>query len=170
MIRICPRTRPETIMRPINCPLLILAILVAACSDSGAAPEASAEAARDARNAGNVASAMAGSATGLVDTSDLPDFVEMYQGATPVMNMKTNDSGAAGGLLSYTTTAPITDVIAFHRASAARNGIEIKTETTTPDGMMLGGTSADESETLMVMIARGEAETTVSLTHATKSG
>ncbi|GGI88896.1 hypothetical protein GCM10007973_26580 [Polymorphobacter multimanifer] len=157
-------------MRPITAPLLPLAMLLAACSDSGAAPEASAEAARDARNAGNVASAMAGSATGLVDISDLPDFVEMYQGATPIMNMKTNDSGAAGGLLSYTTTAPITEVVAFHRASAKRNGIDFKTEAATPDGMTLAGTSADEARSLMVMIARGEAETTVSLTHARKTG
>lgn len=120
-------------------------------------------------NGKDVAIATAGAATGLVDTSDLPAFVEIYESGTPVMNMKSSDGPQSGGLLSYTVKAPIADVVAFHRASAKRSGITFKTEATTPDGMTLMGTNADETQTLMVIIASGE-ETTVSLTHSRKTG
>jgi hypothetical protein len=146
--------------------LLGFSLLLASCGGGDAAPEATAEA----ENAGNVASAVAGAATGLIDTSDLPAFVEIYEGGTPIMNMKSNDGGNAGGLLSYTVKAPIADVVAFHRASAKRAGIEFKTEAAAQEGMTLAGTSADESKSLMVIIVAGDGETTVSLTHGTKSG
>ncbi len=120
-------------------------------------------------NGKNVASAMAGAATGLVDTSDLPDFVEIYESGTPAMNMKASDNGQTGGMLSYTVKAPVADVVAFHRESAKRHGITFKTEATTPEGVMLAGTNADETETLLVNINAGE-ETMVALTHSRKTG
>ncbi|WP_439532470.1 hypothetical protein [Polymorphobacter sp.] len=145
--------------------LMISALLgLAACGSSEEkAVDASSS---DTERAGAVASAVAGAATGMVSTADLPDFVEMYEGGTPVMNMKTADGGNKGGLFSYSVDAPLADVVAFHRQSAEKAGIAISTEMAAQDSLTFGGADKDETRRLLTTISKGEDGVTVSLTYS----
>ena len=143
-------------------------LLLAACGDkeavdASAAPDSQAE-------AGEVASAVAGAATGLVSTEGLPKFVEMYEGGTPVMHMKTADGDKLGGLFSYTVDAPLADVVAFHRESMKKAGIEVTTEMSAQDSLSFGGTGKGEGMSVLTTIASGEEGVTVSQTYGQNGG
>lgn len=122
-------------------------------------------------NGKDVAIATASAATGLVDTSNLPDFVRVYEGATPVLNMNTNENGKRGGVFTYTVKASVADVVAFHREDFKAAGMEINTELASPGSIAIGGESADKSRTLFVTISGGEEgePTSVNIAHATKA-
>jgi hypothetical protein len=144
-------------------PLLILAACGGSNSDE-AAPSASADVA--------AATAVAGAANGLVDTSNLPDFVRIYEGATPVLNMTSNEDGKQGGILTYTVDAQVADVVAFHKQGFEAAGLKISTEMNSAGSVAFGGESEDKTRTLFITVAGGEGgePTSVNIAHGRKSG
>jgi hypothetical protein len=142
-------------------------LLLAAC---GGGEEATAPAPDSRADAGEVASAVAGAASGLVSTEGLPDFVEVYEGGTPVMHMKTGDAQKRGGLFSYSVDAPLEDVVAFHRESMKKAGISTTTEIAAQDSLSFGGTDSGETRQLLTTISKDESGVTVSQTYSLPAG
>ncbi|WP_416907686.1 MAG: hypothetical protein ACMVO5_11765 [Polymorphobacter sp.] len=141
---------------------VVLALLLTGCgSNDNVADSASSDAA-------TVADIAAQGATGLVDTSNLPDFVPVYEGATPIMNMTSQEGDNRGGVFAYSVDAPAADVIAFNRAAFEKAGIEISTEMSAPGGLSLGGQNKDKGLTLFVTITPGEngEPTSVNVSHS----
>jgi hypothetical protein len=125
------------------------------------------EAASDIETAGNVASATAGAVTGMVSTDDLPDFVVMMRGGTPVMHMKSSEGGNRGGVFSYTVEAPIAEVVAFHRSATKKAGIPVTMEMAGADTMTFGGSKEDEKKQLVTTVSgQSEGEVSVTLTYS----
>lgn len=122
-------------------------------------------------NGADVAIAAAGAASGLVDTSNLPDFVRIYEGATPVLNMSSNENGKKGGVITYTVKASVADVVTFYRETFKAAAMKINTEMTSPGSIALGGESEDKARTMFVTISGGEGgePTSVNIAHATKA-
>jgi hypothetical protein len=141
------------------------ALALAACG--GDKNEAASEAATDMERAGDVASATAGAMTGMVSTDDLPDFVVMMPGGTPVMHMKSSEGDTRGGVFTYTVEAPIAEVVAFHRSATQKAGIPISMEMAGADTMTFGGSNKDEKKQLVTTISgQVEGEVSVSLTYS----
>ncbi len=147
--------------------LIIPLLILTACGGSN-----SDEAAPSASNEVAMAKAVAGSATGLVDTSNLPDFVAVYEGATPVLNMTSNEDGKQGGVFTYTVNATVADVVAFHKQGFEAAGMKISTEMNSAGSVAFGGESEDKTRTLFVTITGGEGgePTSVNIAHARQSG
>lgn len=132
-------------------PLIVPLLILAACGGSSTDEVASSDSDEVA-----AASAVAGAAAGLVDTGNLPDFVSVYEGATPVLNMMTNEDGKQGGVFTYTVDATVADVVVFHRQGFEAAGMQISTEMNSAGSVAFGGENEDKTRTLFVTITGGE--------------
>jgi hypothetical protein len=144
--------------------------LLLLCACGGKEEGAVSDATDSAVEATEVARGMAGAMTGLVSTEGLPAFVEMYKGGTAVMHMRTGEGDKRGGVFTYSTDAPLADVVAFHRESMKKAGIDITTEMSAQDSVSFGGTGKDETLSLLTTIAVGEDGVTVSQTYSQTGG
>jgi hypothetical protein len=121
----------------------------------------------------SAAVALGKAAAGNVSATNLPDFVAMYRGATPSLNMRQRDKdGEVGGMFAYTVKADVADVLAFHRGLADKAGISFDTEMQMGTGLTLAGRSKDEAMTLALTLGTDEdsGEVTVTQTYADKRG
>ena len=160
-------TRPPRRL-PLAVSLAPALLLLAACGSDDKA--VTIDTSGDGPSVGEVARAMAGAGTSLVNTDDLPDFVQMYSGGTPVMHMKTTDGDNLGGLFSYNVDAPLEEVVAFHREALKQAGITITTEMAAQDRLTFGGSDAAESKRLLATVSKGEDAVSVSLTYSLPKG
>lgn len=140
------------------------ALLLAACGG-----ETIAEDSTDAKVVAAAAKAIAGGMG--VSLSDLPDFAEVPSGTKPIHNMAINDGQKTGGSMSFETSQTPADLIAFYRASMARNGLKIEMETQSPQMVQMAAKSEDESKSLMVMInVDDEGKASLNLVHSRTKG
>ena len=145
-------------------------LLLAACGgeSSGSDTNGSAEADVGA----SAVKAVIGGVTGVgVSVSDLPDFAEVPSGSNAIHNMAVNQDGKTGGSVTFETSQSPADLIAFYRASMARNGLKIGMETQSPQMVQMLGESEDKSKSLMVMIVVDDTgKASLNLVHSRTNG
>jgi hypothetical protein len=106
-----------------------------------------------------------------VSVSDLPDFAEVPSGSNAIHNMAVNQDGKTGGSVTFETSQSPADLIAFYRASMARNGLKIGMETQSAQMVQMMGESEDKSKSLMVMIVVDDAgKASLNLVHSRTTG
>lgn len=145
------------------------ALLLAAC---GGKSEAVTEDSPDAAVVSAAAKAVAGGVTGLgVAISDLPDFAEVPPGTKAIHNMAVNNDGKTGGSVSFETTQTPADLVAFYRASMARNGLKVGLESQSAQMVQMMGESADKAKSLMVVVnIDDEGKAMLNLVHSRATG
>lgn len=145
-----------------------LAILFAASACSGGKTETAPATTSADDIAGEAAKNAVSGGTGIgVAAADLPDFVDLPEGARAITNMRVNDDGKAGGTLTLEARQSPADLVAFYRASMARHGLKIGLENTADQMVQLMGESEDKTKTLMVtVLTDGEGGTTLNLVHS----
>ena len=145
-------------------------LLLAACGGESTGNDDSGSAEADV--GASAAKAVIGGVTGAgVSVSDLPDFAEVPSDTNAIHNMAVNQDGKTGGSVTFETSQSPADLIAFYRASMARNGLKIGMETQSPQMVQMLGESEDKSKSLMVMIVVDDAgKASLNLVHSRTAG
>jgi hypothetical protein len=145
-------------------------LLLAGCGGENAGNDTNGSA--EAAVGASAVKAVIGGVTGVgVSVSDLPDFAEVPSGANAIHNMAVNQDGKVGGSVTFETSQSPADLIAFYRASMARNGLKIGMETQSPQMVQMMGESEDKSKSLMVMIVVDDAgKASLNLVHSRTNG
>ncbi len=144
-------------------------LVLTACGGESAENDTNGSAEADV--AASAVTAVIGGVTGAgVSVSDLPDFAEVPSGANAIHNMAVNQDGKTGGSVTFETSRSPADLIAFYRASMARNGLKIGMETQSAQMVQMLGESEDKSKSLMVMIVVDDAgKASLNLVHSRTS-
>lgn len=145
-------------------------LLLAACGSESA--ETGADNGVEADVGASAVKAVVGGVTGVgVSVSDLPDFAEVPSDSKAIHNMAVNQDGKTGGSVTFETSQSPADLIAFYRASMARNGLKIGMETQSAQMVQMMGESEDKSKSLMVMIVVDDAgKASLNLVHSRTNG
>jgi hypothetical protein len=106
-------------------------------------------------------------AGGTVDIADLPEFLR-YPGMTATGKFSLSSSEGKGTVWSLESKDPLAKVGDWYRKSLEAQGWTKGAEMETGESLMLMWTTADEKETISVMLLTEDGKTTVSLTHAIK--
>jgi hypothetical protein len=142
-------------MQKTNWPLALVALSTIALAACGGGKEKAAKADSEiAKSAAKAtAGAIVGQATGFgVSTADLPDFAEIIPGGKVIHNMKIDSEGKAGGSVSLTSDKKPDEIVAFYKASMAKNGLKIGMENAGAQLVQIMSESEDKSRSLMVSI------------------
>ncbi len=146
---------------------LAIMIALSGCGNSENAADGTPENGAAAVNGAAASGAVAGALGVGASTADLPAFVELPSGATTINNMRVNDDDKTGGTVTLQTAQKPAEIIAFYRASMAKNGLKIGLENVSDQVVQLLGQSEDESRSLMVTVIVDDAGTaTLNLVHS----
>jgi hypothetical protein len=104
---------------------------------------------------------------GVTDMSDLPGFLR-YPGVKAVGKMSVATEEGHGTVWSLESGDLIGNIVDWYRAALKTQGWKTGAEVQTGKGTMLVGASADEKETVSILLSWGEDKTTISLTHVRK--
>lgn len=103
----------------------------------------------------------------------MPSWVTPYPGATAQGGLTGMKQGVVtGGNITYSSTDPVSQVIAFYKERMTEQGFQLKEEAqmaASESFAMVSGSSADEKRTLTVSASSAEGQTTIQLAFEEKS-
>jgi len=142
------------------CAMVVAGVGCMKCGESIA--EQAAETAVEAASGGRVDIDAGGT-----DMSDLPAFLR-YPGAKAVGKMSVSTEDGDGTVWSLESGDLIGNIADWYRAAFKGQGWKTGAEVQMGKGTMLAGASADEKESVSVLLSWGEDKTTISVTHVRK--
>jgi hypothetical protein len=102
---------------------------------------------------------------------NLPSWLAAYPGATPQGGMSNEDQGRRGGVINFTTSDSVSQVIAFYREKLAEQGLHPSDEGEGSNTDESGGFTArsdDEKKSVTVTASRSDNQTSVGVTFEEK--
>ncbi|UCG43291.1 MAG: hypothetical protein JSU73_01340 [candidate division WOR-3 bacterium] len=106
-------------------------------------------------------------ASGEVDMSALPEFLRI-PGAKAIGKVAMSTSEGKGTVWTLETSEPAKPVWEWYRAQLTGQGWTKVSELETTESMMLNFKTADETQTVAILVTEAGGLTTISLTHAMK--
>ncbi len=103
---------------------------------------------------------------------NLPSWLPTYPASTPQGGMSTDSQGQRGGAINFTTSDPVSKVIAFYKEKLAEQGLHPSDESdssTTEELGIFTARSEDEKKSVTVNASRQNDQTTVGVTFEEKT-
>lgn len=108
---------------------------------------------------------------GAANIKDLPSWVPQYPGSEGKSTFAVKGSTAdlsEGGSFTYTTPDPADKVIDFYKGKAQDLGLKVKLTSTTGDTSMFEASEDGDKRTIMVIVGKNGAASSVSVTYGAK--